>query len=698
MLSLKSNAEIDKQSNLEINEKTEVAPEWVTTGLAGHIRKQWEKAKNLKTPIDVRNKKAERARNGQYDPEKIAAIRSANSSEIFINLTATKCRTAEAWIADMERALDDRLWSLVPTPVPELPPDVEKSIVEKLSQQLVPMAFQQAQVTGQQPNVMELSQQIQQQAESIKQKVRDELVKDSNDRAEKMSKTIETQLIDGNFYKALKETTADVVTYCAGILKGPIYRRRQKEDWKQLGGKWYAVVEERIVPEFERTSPHDFFPLGNTLNDDLIERRPMTRQDLNDMIGVDGSNDTEIMEALVRFSDKGFKEWTGIDGNRDKIADPKNHALGYDDSLIDALQYWGSIPSKLLREWGNKECKESDDHKQVNVECWLIGNSVIKAIINPHPSGKKPYRVTSFEKQPDSLWGRGIPEVIMDIQAMCNAAARAMINNMAMSSQPQVEVNVDRIAAGTDIQKLWSGRIWASTTKQMQEGAAVKFFQPQTIVNELLALYNHFSKLADENSNIPAFAHGDGNVGGGGNTASGLSMLRTDSAKGVNMVYTNRDVDIIDPCVYEMYRYNMRYSDDESIKGDLKAIVKGADSIIAKEQQISRINEFLIATNNPTDIQIIQLSGRARLLRRTIKNLGIDDVNDIIPEFKANVPTMGMSQAQVGQNGPLPGQPGMPGMANPGTLPGQPDQLPGGMVAGGQDQAGFRQQQITKGA
>lgn len=78
----------------------------------------------------------------------------------------------------------------------------------------------------------------------------------------------------------------------------------------------------------------------------------------------------------------------------------------------------------------------------------LIGNYVIKAEINGDPMGRVPYNFASFRKRNGSIWGAGVPEIIKDSQDACNAAARAMINNMAISSGPQVMVDVSQLPPG----------------------------------------------------------------------------------------------------------------------------------------------------------------------------------------------------------------------------------------------------------
>jgi hypothetical protein len=87
----------------------------------------------------------------------------------------------------------------------------------------------------------------------------------------------------------------------------------------------------------------------------------------------------------------------------------------------------------MLLEYGMTPEQIEDPFADYSVEIWLIGRYVIKAEINGDPMGKVPYHFASFRKRNGSLWGSGVPEVISDCQDAVNAAARSLINNMAIS-------------------------------------------------------------------------------------------------------------------------------------------------------------------------------------------------------------------------------------------------------------------------
>jgi len=159
---------------------------------------------------------------------------------------------------------------------------------------------------------------------------------------------------------------------------------------------------------------------------------------------------------------------------------------------------------------------------------------------------------------------------------------------------------------------------------------AVRFTQPDDNANTLMGVYDKFSKLADDHSGIPSYVYGDLNVQGAGRTASGLSMLMGSAGKGIRQVVMHIDNDVIKPIVHRQFVYNMRYDEDETIKGDVEIMPKGAVNLAVKETVNVRRLEFLNATANEIDMNIVGVDGRAAILREVAKGLQMP-VDDIIP-------------------------------------------------------------------
>ena len=160
--------------------------------------------------------------------------------------------------------------------------------------------------------------------------------------------------------------------------------------------------------------------------------------------------------------------------------------------------------------------------------------------------------------------------------------------------------------------------------------APVSFFQPSSNAGELMNIYNTFSVLADEYTGIPRYMTGSGVSGGAGRTASGMSMLMNNAGKSIKSVVASVDR-VLKPAIERLYFYNMMYSDDDDLKGDVNIVAHGALNLSQKEMQQQRLNEFLnIALSNPMVNQLVGPEGVAYLLRQVVDKLGLES-NKIIP-------------------------------------------------------------------
>ena len=142
--------------------------------------------------------------------------------------------------------------------------------------------------------------------------------------------------------------------------------------------------------------------------------------------------------------------------------------------------------------------------------------------------------------------------------------------------------------------------------------------------NELMGIYQQWVRIADDVTGIPAYVYGNQETAGAGKTASGLSMLMGAATKAIKSVIANIDEGLIEPMIRQLFRYAMLYHPDESIKGDVRVVAKGASALLVREQAQVRRNEFLQITNNPVDIQIMGMARRADLLRSTAETLSLE--------------------------------------------------------------------------
>jgi hypothetical protein len=594
-------------------------------GLASHLRKCWDAARQAKKPIENIMLKGLRQRNGEYEADKLNQIKQQGGSDIYMMITEVKCRAAESWLRDILLETGTPPWDLQSTPIPELEPGQLAEIERSFAADVVTIIERE----GQAPDPARMGEL----REMVAQEYRFKLLQAADNRARGMKTKISDQFAQGGWGESFNDFITDLVTYPCAFIKGPIVRRQRKLSYaKDEMGNTTVEADEIIAPEFERVDPFRMYPepgITNINDGYLFEHHPLSRTELADLIGVPGYDDDAIREVL----DYGNGDsWISEDVELAKDEEERKfHAFDRPTEIYDAVEFWGKVSGKMLVEWGLTEEEVPDQAREYDANVWMVGNYVIKAVLNYDPLGEKPYAKTSFIKHPGAFWGKGIPEIIEDLQGVCNAAARALVNNMGISSGPQVEVNLERIPPNEDITQMHPWKIWQVTNDPLGSSSpAVRFNQPADNANTLMSVYERFSKLADDHSGIPSYVYGDLNVKGAGRTASGLSMLMGSAGKGIRQVVMHIDSDIIKPVVHRQFVYNMRYDEDESIKGDVEILPKGAVNLAVKETVNLRRIEFLNATANPVDMEIVGKEGRSSILREVAKSLQMP-VDEIIP-------------------------------------------------------------------
>jgi hypothetical protein len=393
---------------------------------------------------------------------------------------------------------------------------------------------------------------------------------------------------------------------------------------------------------------------------DIIEIHQLTKQSITDLIGVPGYSEQRIRLVLAELEEGAIKEqWIQLDDEEqvkraEKTSKQQQNitSIHIPTKKVQAMELWGTVPGSYLINWGMEG--DIDPEMQYQVNCWKIGEHVIKAVFNPDNLGRKPYHVTSWAKNPAWIWGEGLVEFIQALEEICNAIVRALVNNIGIASGPQVEVNKDRC---DDKSPLYPWKRWESTSAQMKESKAVEFYQPQMQAESLINAYQFFARLIDEHS-VPAYAQGASQSGVTAGTATVATQLFANAARSIKAVVSNIDDDIITPFISMCYDYVMRFSKDETLKGDARVVAKGVAGLMAKEQAANRKTEFLNTTANPVFSQVLGTKNINYLLKEIAKandlNLPDEEYGERIAELldEQNLKALiAQSQPQVSNDG-----------------------------------------------
>lgn len=683
MIQVKNNTQLMEEEQAE-HDANQAAMERqqrpIITSLAAYVRDAWQGAKEAKVAVEKRMIEALRQKNGEYSPEKLRSIQENGGSELYMMITDEKCAAAVAWLTDILFPADDRPWGTKPTPIPDLSPEQIAETHQRLAQEIegelrqdLMMMIQSGEITDPQQAEQWLMQASQARAESLPNEMHQEMIAV----AKQVRMDVEERLADiieeGEWNRAVIEALDDVCTFPAGIIKGPVYRKKRKLKWidqqQQMGqgqpqqmqgadtaGPPVEVVEETTI-EFNRVSPFDVYPMPNARRpeDGIIERHSLTRGDLYALIGVDGYDDEAIQLVLSEYGrGGGGGSWLNIgqDLVRQQLENRPNEYRAT-EQRIDALQYWGFAQGLMLLQNGIDPERIEDPLAEYQVEVWLIDKYVIKCEINGDPLGRVPYHFAAFRKRNGSIWGAGIPEIMRDSQDACNASARNLVNNMGISSGPQVMYDVSQLPAGVDMSDMHPWKIWqVDGSKSVGSGgrAPISFFAPPNMAEALMKVYEFFSAEADTKTGVPKYSYGSGKgTGGALSTASGFSMMMNNTTRGIKNVIRNIDKGIIEPSIEMTHQWMLLYSGDPGYcTGDIKLIARGSNALIAKEQTAVRRNEFLQIALHPNVLEIIGQEGLAEIIREIVD--GMDFISDdIVPSTEELSRRGQMQQVQAQQ-------------------------------------------------
>lgn len=631
--------------------------------LANYVKKCFSQAQahRRNMGIDERMLNNLRANKLQYKPDEINLLGVYNN--IYIGIPALKARAAESWIIDIILNNIEKPWALTPTTDPSLPEDAREEIVDTLLQEIGEFQNREA---------------LQDRAKQLKAAFIDMEREKAEQANKRMEQTIQDQTEDSDWVIEFNKLIQDITVQPTCVMRGMYVTNKLRGKWD--GNKY--VVEPQPTPNMRCIPAFDAYPAPNatdtTTGSYFLERLAQSPADLYDLIGVEGFNAGNIRQVLDKYEDCGFSLALMGDSERrwleNQSQDGTVTSVITNLGMIDTLIFNGKVKGKQLADHG---VIVKDKQKWYEAEVWLCGDYVIRAVLNPYPTGARPIQFTSYRKIRGSFWGQSVVDLVMDCGRVCNAAARAITRNMGYSSGPVGEVDSSRTAETQDPTSIEPYVIkFVGPDLQGSGAAAYRFHNITNISADLMAVIERFIKLADDLSGVPSYVLGNPNVAGAGRTLGGLSMLMGNAAKGIKTVQKNIDIDIVAPLIKRFYEYNMLTSNDPSIKADSDVVARGATGLMQRELAQTRTVEILqIITpflenwdNLPDGIKI--------LLREVLKTSGLP-VDKIIPDPEAGANTQDLRELLTRGIGPAMARgAGAPQPLPPQSLPPNVAQFP----------------------
>jgi hypothetical protein len=596
------------------------------SSLVGYIKGQFEIFRNHRNTQQGWSERllvALRAFNGQYEETKLRQIRQFGGSEVYMRMVAQKCRAASSLLRDIYLG-PDRPWGLKPPTDPDIPAD----ILQKIDQLMQSEAQMIQQTLGTPPSPTDL----QKRKSALLSSASDAAKKKAADQAKESEDKIDEILREGGFYHALAEFLVDLPIFPFACIKGPVVRVVPTVTWPSGGGQ--PTVQMKPTLTWERVSPFDLWwtpGVASIENANVIEKKQITRAELNELLDLPGYNTAEIYAVLDEFGRGGiYDNWDMTDAERAVLESRENPAWNR-SQMLAMMEFNGNVQGRCLQDYG---LAVPDELRDYHVQVWCIGSHVIKAQLSPSPRMRHPYFITSFEKVPGTPVGNGLTDLLTDVQEASNATLRSLINNLSISSGPQVVIDDDQVDPSENSEALFPWKRWHAR-KNLLAGATsskppVEFFQPLDNSDKLIKVLEYLTGVADDVSAIPKYVGGSAG-GNAGRTASGLAMLMGNASKILQTVSANVDREVVEMVLLQLFDMILLTDTSGMLTGEERVSVQGVNVAIQRETERQRQLEFLQTTANPLDQKIMGMAGRGKVLRAVSTTVGLAG-EQIVPD------------------------------------------------------------------
>ncbi len=492
--------------------------------------------------------------------------------------------------------------------------------------------------------------------------------------ARRMEKLIHDQIDESKGSSEIRNALLESSLLGTGIVKGPFNFNKKLNKWDmgEDGERTYNPIEVR-VPRIEFVSCWDFYPDPAATSIEeceyVVHRHKMNKSQLRQLRNMPYFDEDAIRACLTEgpnYIEKDFEYQLKDDARNDEY-----------QTNFEVIEYWGIMDAEYAREVGIELSDDIDDLDEVQINAWVCGNQLLRAVINPFTPYRIPYHAFPYERNPYNFFGIGVAENMDDSQQIMNGHARMAVDNLAMAGSLVFDVDESALVGGQSME-IYPGKIFRRQAGM--PGQAIHGLKFPNTAPENMMMFDKFRQLADEQTGIPSYSHGQTGVQSMTRTASGMSMLLGASSLNIKTVVKNLDDFLLRPLGESFFQWNMQFFEgDLDVKGDLEVKATGTNSLMQKEVRSQRLTMFLQTAQNPAIAPFVRMS---EVIKELAHSLDLDPAEILNTKDEAEIyaKIIGQQNANKGTSpqAPLPGElgamggdggvpPQTPGANNPGN-------------------------------
>ena len=466
--------------------------------------------------------------------------------------------------------------------------------------------------------------------------------------ARRMEKLIHDQIEESNGASEIRNALFESALFGTGIIKGPFNFNKTLHRWEDVEGeRQYTPVDVR-VPRLEFVSIWDFFPDPNATSlsecEYVLHRHRLNRTQLRalgKMPYFDKEAIRNCLQSGPNYVEKGYEN------------ELRDNPISEDSGQFEVIEYWGVMDAEYCRQVGMELSEEIDDLDEVQINAWICNGELLRTVVNPFTPFRIPYQSFNYEKNPYSFFGIGVAENMDDSQKIMNGHARMAIDNLALSGSLVFDVDETSLVGGQSME-IYPGKVFRRQAGV--PGTAINGLKFPNTSQENMMMFDKFRQLADEQTGIPSYSHGQTGVQSMTRTASGMSMLLGAASLNVKTVIKNLDDFLLKPLGEAYFQWNMQFLEGKlDVQGDLEVRATGTNSLMQKEVRSQRLTTFLQTVQNPAVAPFVKIN---KLISELAYSLDLDPDELLNDPEEAAIMAQIIGMQNAGQNAGAEAGPG----------------------------------------
>lgn len=570
-----------------LNNDENVATSSLASGLGSMLLTEWGVAEKDRLETEYRWLMDLRQYKGIYEADEEQRI-GKDRSRSFARTTRVKVKTLDARMFDLlYPASNQDNWDLDRTPKPSVSNEHRARIIQALSAE------------GNQPTEGDIEAAIN---------------ADMDARAGRMRTVIKDQLVEARIRRLAKKVLHSGHLFGCGIIKGPLVEHKNATRYTNTGDGWVMESVTKKVPLIEFMPVWRFYPsFSATELRDLPyvwDRMILSRASLQGIVqNMAGNVDVKAIKDYITANPAGAVETKHWEQELRVLGEAEKKVADTNAGMYEILSRWGYINAEDIVSSGllgkDNVISEEDLYRTFFCNAWILPNGkLVKLVMYPYMTMEDVFHLYRIEEDETSILPEGLASILRDTQRDSNASRRMILDNGAICAGPQLEVNLKLLSKLVDPNTIKAFKLWFRNGTEPQY-PAVREINFSSHLNELSLIKKMCDEEFDEVSALPRYMTGENAVSGAAGTARGMSMLMGAVGVIIKDLAGEYDEGITISLMQAMFKWNMRHSDDESIKGDFDISATASTSLVAKEVRTAELANF-VSTIQPEERQYMK--------------------------------------------------------------------------------------------